>query len=322
MTGAVKKDAGMSMNYCQRFIKELEIESLLCQANPRNAAEYAATSVTPEAARAFSGKVQVGEIRLLPQTERLQYVAVVGAVGEESFLVVPFSHNTVPADSREMLSANIGGVGLRVYQLWNRITAEASLLEKTWNIGSVSADDLRRLREFITALNSDTPLSEELLELTSIPINTGDDIRRGYFVREKKVLAPFTRENFLARCRREEKQLFRELTEQLEFPQAATLAAGEARKDICRELKVDGFPATVDIEYSWTEKTIRFTAYADADGDALTDRFDDWRLMDGFGEKLEVITAGRCTVRGQLSFDGRCCLQAPDGTIYPMTVTD
>ena len=102
------------------------------------------------AAHPFDPLVEVGDIRLFSQTERITY-GVVLKWDDLRALVVPMSRYDNPADGTEFYAENATDAALfmRVYQLWNARTLQKSLLSKTWKAGRISDAELARLKQML-----------------------------------------------------------------------------------------------------------------------------------------------------------------------------
>ena len=133
----------------------------------------------------FDWLIQPGEIRLLSQTDRLTYGAILPWDWNHA-LLIPFSHAENPATDQEMYASDgeIRGLFQQVYQLWNARTVNRSILAKSWIAGTVPKEDMSRLNQMLQHIWLGEKLDVELQNRTGLPLLEGKDIRKKYLDEE------------------------------------------------------------------------------------------------------------------------------------------
>ena len=128
----------------------------------------------------FQWYIQPGEIRLLPQTERLTY-GVVLPWSWSHCLLVPLSHCQNPATDEELYSdGEDRGLFQQVFQIWNTRTVSKTLLSKSWVAGKISETDMARINKMLKHSWLGEELPEDIRQMTGIPLLKGYDIRRKF----------------------------------------------------------------------------------------------------------------------------------------------
>ena len=305
----------MNNEFLKKFYQELALDTAIHQLQPLSSDDKIfQTSCNPAKPHPFDSEIKEKDIRLLPQPERLTYIAVLRQLAPELYLAVPYSHFSVPADDREILSENESGLYLHVLQLWNTTEVAKEIIAQTWKIGTISSNEQDTICKFIDALNFKMELSAEQRALTSVPMTGLDDPRQRYFHQEKANLEPFLKENMEVCDRLTLQDTFQTLTKEMCFSVEERMAAGREKKNPFCKCRISGFNEIATIEYAEQEQTLRFKIYAQ--DNSFSNAFDKWKLVGHSGEYLGTINAGRCIVKNLTGFDGRCCLIDLNDDIY------
>lgn len=134
----------------------------------------------------FNPLVCEGDIRLLPQTERLTYGAVL-KWDEQHALLIPFSRCENPATDQEMYieDASERALHMRIYQLWNARTVNLAVLARSWLMDRLPEHDLVRLKQLLGHIWLKDKLEDDsILNRTGLPLLPGSDIRKSYLAEE------------------------------------------------------------------------------------------------------------------------------------------
>lgn len=90
----------------------------------------------------FDPNLAAGQIRLLSNTDRITYVALLKRWEQDSFVVMPFSNFNYPATDEEFRVSFDGGLFLRVMQAWNTRTVADDMLKQSWLVGTMPQKDI------------------------------------------------------------------------------------------------------------------------------------------------------------------------------------
>ena len=173
------------------FIRELQILNQLTDLDSQDdvyegsASEGEMRMKAAEQVSPFDWLVRTGEIRLLSQTDRLTYGAILPWDWNHA-LLIPFSHAENPATDQEMYVSDGENRGLfqQVYQLWNARTVNRAILAKSWIAGTVPKEDMSRLNQMLQHIWLGEKLDVELQNRTGLPLLEGKDIRKKYLDEE------------------------------------------------------------------------------------------------------------------------------------------
>ena len=91
----------------------------------------------------YDQNLEPGQIRVLPGTERITYIALIRRWGRGAYLIAPFSNYRFPATESEFLTEYNGGVWQRVLQGWNARIMQNETLQKSWIAGELPPQDLK-----------------------------------------------------------------------------------------------------------------------------------------------------------------------------------
>ena len=135
----------------------------------------------------YDPDLEPGQIRVLPGTKRITYIALIRRWGRGAYLIVPFSNYRFPATEYEFLTEYNGGVWQRVLQGWNARILQNETLQKSWIAGELPPQDRRDCINLIKIdLRKEVKLPERLLRKTALPLSRqSEDPRREYVAEEK-----------------------------------------------------------------------------------------------------------------------------------------
>ena len=319
-------------NNSKAFLRELLMDNRLRSASGFDESENlrlppgtALPSVFPHS----KASVLPGQIRLLPQTDFMTYVAVLGRWSEDSFLIAPFSRFSQPATDEEFKTDYDGGAFLRVLQLWNARSAMNATLCNSWLVGELSEQDCHdALLVWKWSIGDLAELPEHISERTGVPIYRTDDPRLDYRREALENFAAFDVEDdanaekannsssatasnsnpvldFVGEPARKQGVAFR-LVEPAQRAAAASLSGNPRRTFL-----VDGYPAKLRGEYSIFEKALLFTVW-DKDRRIKSNVLDGFKLrVEGVGEEVPILDkAARVAVADP---SAGFTLLAPDG---------
>lgn len=267
----------------------------------------------------YDPQLEVGQIRLLSQTEFTTYVVLLQRWGKEAFLTMAFSHYNSPATDEEFKPQYNRGLFLNTLQAWNTRTISYKTLRKSWHVDNLPEKDLQDARDFWNHFITGAELPERLLERSGIPIMEGDDIRIQYIQEEMQNFAP------IEKLEMEYEQSSEEADESisslfpLRFPSVypepqLRLAAGGEECLLFVKCKPFGYDEVCTIEYEKDENILRVKFYT-SDQKAYSHLFDKWEIIDEEENILGVIANGRCIIENLSDFDGKCALRSPQGEI-------
>ncbi len=271
------------------------------------------TTVKPVEKNPFDEELEEGQIRLLADTERITYIALLKRWGDEAFVVMPFSRYSSPATDEELKTNFDGGLYLRVLQAWNTRTLQDETLKKSWCIGILPQKDLDDAWTMWEATISDVALNDDILQRTGLPIYRKQDPRLEY---KQEELANFARIDAEDLALLETVPTF--ILWEAHNEAAAALAAGDEKKNLAFNLEIAEPKATVFIEYSRHDRRLFFDVY-DADGAPAT-------ILDGCiildtadGKQLGIIQNGHA----DMPYDSVSCairILDKDGQLLDGTV--
>ena len=218
------------------------------------------TTVEPVDKNPYDEDLEKGQIRLLPHTERITYVALLKRWTHNSFLVMPFSRYSSPATDEELKTTFDGGLYLRVLQAWNARTLQDATLKKSWCIGTLPQSDLDDAWTMWKATISNVTLSDDILLRTGLPIYRRNDPRLDYKHEELDNFAQIDAED-LALV--ETVPTF--ILWQVHDERTVALAAADEKQNLGFTLELAEPKVSVFIEYSQHEKRLFFHVY-DAEG--------------------------------------------------------
>jgi len=126
----------------------------------------------------FDTLIKPGEIRLLSQPDTMTF-GVLLPWDWEHYLLVPFSHYENPATNEEIFSVNGAESGgcRQVFQVWNARTVNKPLLLRSWAMGHVEDEDIHRIKSLLGNIWLGDELTQELVDLTALPIEQENDPR-------------------------------------------------------------------------------------------------------------------------------------------------
>lgn len=143
----------------------------------------------------YDTELAPGQIRVLPNMQRITYVALIKRWEEDSFLVMPFSNFSVPATEYEFLTEYNGGVWQRVLQVWNARTLQDETLQKSWVSDTLPAQDLEDAWHLWEKSLGGKEVEDRLLLKTCLPIYHLEDPRLDYKRKELENFARIDRED-------------------------------------------------------------------------------------------------------------------------------
>lgn len=261
------------------------------------------TTVKPVEKNPFDEELEAGQIRLLADTERITYVALLKRWGDDAFIVMPFSRYNSPATDEELKTNFDGGLYLRVLQAWNTRTLQDTTLKKSWCIGTLPQNDLDDAWTMWEATIADVTLSDDILQRTGLPIYRKQDPRLKY---KREELVNFARidaedlallETVPATTQKNTITLWKLLDRR-----SAALAAGDEKNNLAFNLEIAEPKATIFIEYSQHDKRLFFDVY-DANG-APTTMLDGCIILDAADDRqLGVIQNGHA----DMPYDSASC---------------
>lgn len=331
----MRQDA--TRNFMARYAIRKELETIdgadgLPEATTSGADE--ARAACGRLVRPFDVDIQVGDVRLLTDTERLTYALVLQDWGEDMWLTMPYSSYAAPAFDGEMSALRSGGSGLDVLQLWNARPVSTSALAKSWKVESAGADLLEDAVSAWRGYVGLASLSDAQLARTATPIGKGEDVRREYLAAEKENLRGlFARDDSamsgdVSKMSSEDwqKMVARRIAERRLSPVwrrpsvreedsfAVAAAEKKAAEFVRAECDVEGTGCVVRLVYDQDRAQLSLLAF-DAAGD-VSSSLDGWKLVDAKGRALGEIKDGAMTAAGLAEFDGVCCLADQQGGIH------
>ena len=276
----MEKNTEQRKKHVDDFIKAYLLHKKLEEVSGCDEEDDFTTTVSPVEMNSFDEELEEGQIRLLANTERLTYVALLKRWSVSSFVVMPFSRFNEPATDEEFKTELDGGRYLRVLQAWNTRTLQDDTLKKSWLVGNLPQSDLDDAWSLWEATLSDKPLSDSLLQRTGLPIYRKIDPRVQY---KREELANFERidaEDLVAATEKTLPTLYL-----WNHTAAAALAAAEEKENLQFTFRSVNPAAVVFIEYSQHDRKLSFDVYDTVgetslvlDGCSIIDTADDSSL--------------------------------------------
>ena len=223
------------------------------------------TTIEPIDKNPYDEELEAGQIRLLPHTDRITYVALLKRWTSDSFLVMPFSRYSSPATDEELKTTFDGGLYLRVLQAWNTRTLQDETLQKSWCIGTLPQNDLDDAWTMWEATISDIALSDDILQRTGLPIYRKQDPRLEYKREELDNFAQIDAEDLALLETAPVILAPAFILWKVRDERTAALAAANEKQNLGFTLELAAPKVSVFIEYSQHEKRLFFDVY-DADG--------------------------------------------------------
>lgn len=251
------------------------------------------TTVKPVECDPYETELEVGQIRVMPHTERITYVALVRRWEEDSFLVMPFSQFNHPATDEELLTRFDGGMLMRVLQGWNARTLQDKTLQKSWVAATLPKSDVEDACRLWEMMLGGEPLGNTLLKRTGLPIYKSDDPRLDYKREELKNFARIDEED-LALVEREARLADRSAREHPANPFAAlarlassyrttiwkqpehALAAATRKKKFVSNFTLEETGDVITIRYSFENRILSADVF-DKDGNS-TNAIDGYKV--------------------------------------------
>jgi len=131
--------------------------------------------------------VEVGQIRLMAPVaeEDMVHIAVVSIALDGSVSCLPFSPFSEPATPDELLSGRNTAV-VRVYCLWNIRVVHKNIVNRSWVVDRLDAQECERLTIAVNAYKKDGQLPDTLLSDVGSLLVHPEDPRREYRRQEKQ----------------------------------------------------------------------------------------------------------------------------------------
>ena len=252
-------------SYVSDFIKSYLLYKQLEEVSGFDENRDFTTSIKPVDMNPFDEELAEGQIRLLSQTERITYVALLKRWGNDAFVVMPFSRFSYPATNEEVKTDFDGGLYLQVLQAWNTRTLQDESLRKSWCIGSLSQKDLTSAWNLWKSTISGNEPDDSILQNTALPIYHENDPRLDYKQEELENFARLDAEDLAIM----EKSAFFLWSDQDDEKGILPIAAGGEKDNLQFTFMVDSPAATIFIEYSQHDKMLCFDVYG-ADGNPST----------------------------------------------------
>lgn len=245
------------------------------------------SNITPVAKNPFDTELAEGQIRLLSQTERITYVALLRRWGDDAFVVMPFSRFDSPATDEELKTSFDGGMYLRVLQAWNTRSLQDESLKKSWLIGELSPKDIDDALALWESTLEEKELDDSIVQNTGLPIYRKNDPRLQY---KREELANF------ARLDAEDIKLAEKPKLMLWTNQSKVALVAGGKKENPQFIFTVDFPDTiVFIEYSQHDKMLLFDVY-DSHG-VVSNELDSCMVIDNLdGTILGTIQDGSLKV--------------------------
>jgi hypothetical protein len=137
-----------------------------------------------------------GQIRLLDpllfdEFRRPLYVALIAEWGPGAFLTAPFGPFLEPATKTEWLTGRQEN-SLRVLCLWNVRTVSTEVLQRSWHVDDLAAQELQDAWQVFRHATTGADLEERLLAQVGCPVVHPRDPRITYQEEEARLLAPLS----------------------------------------------------------------------------------------------------------------------------------
>lgn len=258
--------------------------------------------------RDFDSMLAPGQIRILANTEKITYVALLKRWEDDSFVVAPFSHYANPATHTELKTNYDGGMFLQVLQIWNVRTLLDATLRESWIVDRLPGNDIQdawQLWEY--SLGGKAP-SDDILKRTALPIYKTSDPRLDYI---KEELENFAKLDYLDNQRMaynfsaslwEGNSYTMSSSEEESNPindykvinRSFAMAAGEEESNPSCKFGIKDYKVIIRLRYSSPSKLL--TLVVRDLNDELSTQIDGWKLIDTQGEILGEITGGKVSI--------------------------
>ncbi|MCX6927552.1 MAG: hypothetical protein NT154_30745 [Verrucomicrobia bacterium] len=141
----------------------------------------------------FDPELAKGQIRLMDpllfaEFQRPIYVALIAEWGPNSFLTAPFGPFLEPATKTEWLTGHREN-SLRVLCLWNVRTMSTDVLQRSWHVDDLAAQELQDAWQVFRHATTGADLEDRLLAQVGCPIVHPRDSRLAYQQEEASLLA-------------------------------------------------------------------------------------------------------------------------------------
>lgn len=141
----------------------------------------------------FNTELKVGQIRsmapgLFAEFQRFSYVALIGEWGGDAFVTAPFGPFLEPATKTEWLTGREEHA-LRVLQLWNARTWPREVLERSWLVDELTAQEREDAWTVFLHAATGATLSDRLLAQVGCPVVHPRDPRLAYQKQEASLFA-------------------------------------------------------------------------------------------------------------------------------------
>lgn len=141
----------------------------------------------------FDTELKLGQIRLLDpllfaEFRRFNYVALIGEWGGDAFMAAPFGPFLGPATKTEWLTGREENA-LRVLQLWNVRTWPREVLERSWLVDELTAQEREDAWTVFLHAATGATLSDRLLAQVGCPVVHPRDPRLAYQKQEARLFA-------------------------------------------------------------------------------------------------------------------------------------
>ena len=282
----------------------------------------------------YDTELAPGQIRVLPNTQRITYVALIKRWEADSFLIMPFSNFSVPATEYEFLTEYNGGVWQRVLQVWNARTLQDETLQKSWVSDTLPAQDLEDAWHLWEKSLGGKEVEDRLLLKTCLPIYHLEDPRLDYKRKELKNFAkidmedlqlleqpPYTHSSFADKILEalKDKRLHDCLLDGKAFFQTNAMAAGTSQEalqfDYHFDEKADNAYQGIEVfaEYSPYDHRMDFYVNDSTNGES-TDRLDEYVIYDlGQKKPLGCIANGVLQISYDFTEESKLLFLDPDG---------
>ena len=231
-----------------------------------------APPVAPFDAELAKGQIRLVDPLLFAQFVRPIYVALIAEWGPGTFITAPFGPFLEPATKTEWLTGRPEHA-LRVLCLWNVRTVSAEVLQRSWHVDDLTAQELQDVWQVFRHATTGGDLEERMLVQVGCPIVNPRDPRIAYQQEEASLLAPLAL------------TVLAEATERVPEPEPPPKPLAQALKELLEKLTaiirpVFGAEAMAaasgeeaELKKVWDSKRdldpVRCIVYREGDGDLL-----------------------------------------------------
>lgn len=299
LPGASARERELYRQWCKEYRLAQLLDDICEPDGESDLADHDAFRRRTAASSPYSGPLQVGEIRILSSElianpDIVPYFAVIGPWEGDFWLIMPFSRFSVPASAGE-IATGLDFSPLRVLQVWNARTAQASLLTKSWSLNESLPENIRQAGEdLFRHLLGGRPLPEDFALQRGPALHNPLDIRHNYLAEASAQFAVLT--NMVAQLEQWRSQLasVREACgSRMAGARAGSLielAAAAAEKDRMLTWQLPEHNAYMTLTIDAAEKRV-IVAICDRDGESSS-AADQHRLLDYNGRELALISDG------------------------------